>query len=66
MEEVPTTFEKKEISLHRKSIAMAILSRGGMSRTNEIFPLISDRISFYNFSKEASILIKTFRTTLNF
>ena len=66
MEEVPATFEKNEISLYRKSIAMAILSRGGMSKTKEIFPLISDMISFYNFSKEPSILIKTFRTTSNF
>ena len=66
IEEVPTTFEKKEISLYRKSIPMAILPRGGMSRTNEIFPLISDRMSFYDFSKEPSILIKTLRTTSNF
>ena len=36
MEVIPTTFDKKEIS---KNIAMAILLFGGMSKTNEIFPL---------------------------
>ena len=30
MEEIPTTFDKKEISLYRKNIAIAILLRGGM------------------------------------
>ena len=30
MEEIPTTFDKKEISLCRKNIAIAILLRGGM------------------------------------
>ena len=44
MEEIPTTFDKKEISLYRKNIAIAILLRGGMYRTNEIFLLISDEI----------------------
>ena len=52
MEEIPTTFDKKETSLYRKNIAMAILLRGGMCRTKEIFPLVSDRILFYNFTKE--------------
>ena len=51
MEEIPATFDKK-ISLYRKNIAIAILLRGGMSRTNEIFLLISDGISFYNFTKQ--------------
>ena len=62
MEEIPATFDKK-ISLYRKNIAIAILLRGGMSRTNEIFLLISDEISFYNFTKQPWIFIKTFQTT---
>ena len=66
MEEIPTTFDKKEISLYRKNIAIAILLRGGMYRTNEIFLLISDKISFYNFTKQPRIFIKTFQTTWNF
>ena len=65
MEEIPATFDKK-ISLYRKNIAIAILLREGMSRTNEIFLLISDEISFYNFTKQPSIFIKTFQTTWNF
>ena len=52
IEEMPTTFDKKEMSLYRKNIAMTILSHVGMSRINEISPLISDRISFYNSTKE--------------
>ena len=52
MEEIPTTFDKKEISLYGKNIAMAILLRGGMYRTNEIFSLISDRISVHSITKK--------------
>ena len=52
MEEIPTTFNKKEISFYDKNIAMAILLRGGMRRTNKIFSLISDRISVYSITKE--------------
>ena len=60
MEEIPTTFDEKEITLYRKNVAMAILLGGGMSRTNEIFPLISDRILFYNFIKNLEFLLKHF------
>ena len=59
MEEIATSFDKKEIRLYRKNIEMAILLRGGMCRGNEIFPLICDRISFYNFTKEPGLFIKT-------
>ena len=56
MEEIPTTFDKKEISLYRKNIAIAILLRGSMYSNKQN---ISVNL-WQNF------ILQLYQTTLNF